>query len=127
MHSPRASPDGQFIVALGTPTDHNLWLYERKTGRWSEPLDGKVIPGSPQWSNNGKYVYLGVMTPGKPGISVFRVAVKTRTLEHVARIDVPKGMIGLWGPWLGLAPDDSPLLLRDQSLQEIYAIVVDLP
>jgi hypothetical protein len=35
------------------------------------------------------------------------------------------GMPRLWadlGPWTGLAPDDSPLLLRDISSQEIYAI-----
>jgi len=32
-----------------------------------------------------------------------------------------------WGFWLGLAPDDSPLLLRDVGTQEIYALDVDLP
>ena len=26
------------------------------------------------------------------------------------------------GPWLGLAPDDSPLLLKDTGTQDIYAL-----
>jgi len=30
-------------------------------------------------------------------------------------------------PWLGLAPDDSPLFARDIGTQEIYALDVDLP
>jgi hypothetical protein len=31
------------------------------------------------------------------------------------------------GTWAGLAPDDSPLLLRDVSGEEIYALDVDFP
>jgi len=29
---------------------------------------------------------------------------------------------GYYGIWLGLAPDDSPLLLRDAGSQDIYAL-----
>jgi len=29
--------------------------------------------------------------------------------------------------WLGLAPDESPILLRDVSTQDIFALDVDLP
>jgi len=29
---------------------------------------------------------------------------------------------GYYGIWLGLAPDDSPVLLRDTGTQEIYAL-----
>ena len=29
---------------------------------------------------------------------------------------------GYFGYWLGMAPDDSPLLLRDTGTQEIYAL-----
>ena len=35
--------------------------------------------------------------------------------------------VGTFGPWMGLAPDDSPLVLRDVGAQEIYALDVDLP
>jgi hypothetical protein len=36
-------------------------------------------------------------------------------------------MAGYFGPWLGLAPDDSPLLLRDTGSQEIYALDWEAP
>ena len=29
---------------------------------------------------------------------------------------------GPFGPWTGLGPDDTPLLVRDISSQEIYAL-----
>ena len=35
--------------------------------------------------------------------------------------------IGFAGIWCGLAPDDSPLLLRDVGSQEIYALDLQLP
>ena len=36
-------------------------------------------------------------------------------------------MTGYWGLWLGLAPDDSPLLLKDMGSQEVVALDVDFP
>jgi len=49
-------------------------------------------------------------------------------IELVAKIDVPGGMKqdDFWY-WSGLAPDDSPLVLRDASTQEIYALDFQLP
>ena len=34
---------------------------------------------------------------------------------------------GYFGFWLGFAPDDSPLLLRDTGTQEIYALDWEAP
>jgi hypothetical protein len=34
---------------------------------------------------------------------------------------------GASGSWLGLAPDDSPLLLRDTGTEEIYALDWEAP
>ena len=34
---------------------------------------------------------------------------------------------GYYGSWLGMAPDDSPLLLRDTGTQEIYALDWEAP
>ena len=34
---------------------------------------------------------------------------------------------GTFSIWLGLAPDDSPLLLRDTGTQEIYALDWETP
>ncbi|MGO9273918.1 MAG: hypothetical protein ACLQOO_27365 [Terriglobia bacterium] len=34
---------------------------------------------------------------------------------------------GAFGTWTGLAPDGSPLLVRDASIQEIYALDWEAP
>jgi hypothetical protein len=43
-------------------------------------------------------------------------------LEEVGRIGS-----GRWGVWMGLAPDDSPLTLRDVGIDEIYALDWEKP
>jgi hypothetical protein len=46
-----------------------------------------------------------------------------RKIENVAEISkLGRETTGSWGRWFGLAPDDSPLLARDISTQEIYAL-----
>jgi hypothetical protein len=53
--------------------------------------------------------------------SVMRIRIRDRKIERVADL---KNFLqtGYWGIWLGMAPDDSPLLLRDTGTQEIYAL-----
>jgi hypothetical protein len=50
-----------------------------------------------------------------------RVRIRDRKLERVADLKNFR-RTGYWGGWMGLAPDDSPLLLRDIGTQEIYAL-----
>lgn len=42
-------------------------------------------------------------------------------LERVSLVNVP------WGPWIGLAPDDSPIALRSIGATEIYALDLEWP
>ena len=130
LYSPRVSPNGRFIVALDTPNNRKLMLFDWQTQKWNEILDGKVTnPGWPQWSADNRYIYLRGTTPGKAETywrSLFRIEVATRELEHVAAVEIPEGTASVWG-WMGVTPDGSPLQLRDRSIQEIYALDVDLP
>ena len=51
-----------------------------------------------------------------------RVRIKDRVLEHVLSLkDFPQLSDG-FASWIGLTPDDAPLLMRDRSVQEIYAL-----
>jgi Tol biopolymer transport system component/DNA-binding winged helix-turn-helix (wHTH) protein len=134
LYSPRMSPDGRFIVAIDTPGNRKLMLFDRQTQKWSELLDSAITgaaspqenPGWPQWSGDSKYVYVGAKT-GAQGYSFYRVGIANHQLERVATVEVPEGTTGVWGTWMGVTPDGSPLLLRDQSIHEIYALDVDLP
>jgi hypothetical protein len=52
---------------------------------------------------------------------VLRVRISDRAVEQVSDLtDLPA--TGNIGPWLGLDPDDSPLLLKDIGTQDIYSL-----
>ena len=125
MDSPRLSPDGRFIFAE-IEGEHRSFLFDRLSQKWSE-IAGRVT-GSvwPQWSGDSKYVYLG-RDPELPGGSyhILRLRVADLKVEPFTTVDIPEGLTGIWGGWMSTAPDGSPLLLRDQSIQEIYAVDVD--
>jgi len=115
LYSPRRSPDGRYMVAM--PTDSlGLRLFEFKTEKWA--VLSNTAAGYPGWSQDGKYVYF---LQQQPDVGVFRVGIRDRKVEQVVSV---KGfqLTGYWGMWFGLAPDDSPLLLKDTGSQEIVAL-----
>jgi serine/threonine protein kinase/WD40 repeat protein len=113
LSSPRWSPDGRHLVAM--PFDGtSLMLFDFATQKWEEIA--KISPASPNWSKSGDYVYfLDVNQP-----SVVRIRIRDLKMERVA--DLKNFRQTGFSTWLGLAPDDSPLLLRDTGTQEIYAL-----
>jgi len=120
LYSPRWSPDGRYIVAM--PADSlSLVLFDFQTQKWSELA--KVRAAFPNWSSDGQYVYF-LRWLDKP--AVLRVRINDRKLEQVSDLaDLPT--TGNIGPWLGLAPDDSLLLLKDLGTQDIYALDWEQP
>jgi serine/threonine protein kinase/Tol biopolymer transport system component len=121
LFSPHWSPDGRYIVAL-PPNRNILTLFDFATQRWEE-IATTLTADFPIWSRNGDYVYF-LHEGDQP--SVMRVRIRDRKPERVADLkDFPQA--GYYGYWLGLAPDDSPLLLRDLGTQEIYALDWEAP
>jgi eukaryotic-like serine/threonine-protein kinase len=113
--SPRWSPDGRYLV--GMPYDsRSLMLFDFASQKWEEIA--KISLGFPNWSKTGNYVYF-LHEEDQP--SVMRVRVRDRKLERAADLKNFR-QAGYYGVWLGMAPDDSPLLLRDTGTQEIYAL-----
>ncbi len=127
LFSPRASPDNRFIVALDAPGDRKLLLFDQETRKWSELMSHKN-PGLswPQWSGDSKSVYVTDFADRHAPV-VYRIRIADRKTERLAAFEVPQGITGYWVGWVGVAPDGSPLVLRDLSIQEIYALDVDLP
>ena len=115
LYGPRWSPNGRYIVATPViPT--SLVLFDFQTQKWSELVKGAHAYQA--WSRDGQWVYF-LRFPKNP--AVFRVRPSDGREERVADLTNFKGT-GNLGPWLGLAPDDSPLLLRDTGTQDIYAL-----
>jgi Tol biopolymer transport system component len=115
LFSPRWSPDGRYLIAM--PLDsRSLSLFDFATEKWEQIA--KLSMGFPNWSKNGDYVYF-LHEENQP--SVMRVRIRDRKVERIADLKNFR-QTGYWNVWLGLAPDDSPLLLRDAGTQEIYAL-----
>jgi Tol biopolymer transport system component len=121
--SPRWSPDGRYIAALGLASQ--LVLFDFTTNKWVELLKANL--GCLNWSRDGKWVYCNLFSES-PG-AVIRVRISDRKVETVASMkDLQGSPTGFWAAWWSsLAPDDSPLVLRDASLQEIYALDWEAP
>ena len=58
---------------------------------------------------------------------VYRVHVSDRKIERVADLKGLRRTVSAWIPWSGVAPDGSPLLVRDISSQEVYALDFEAP
>jgi Tol biopolymer transport system component len=124
--SPKISPDGAFIAALSKAG--HLALFEWKTQKWTEFTQTPAITiaceecvNPPKWSHDGRYLYFESDAQGEPAF--YRVQIKTNKVERVASLaNVKRPSSQSFGAWTGLAPDDSPLALRDISSYEIYAV-----
>jgi serine/threonine protein kinase/Tol biopolymer transport system component len=117
----RLSPDDNYIAAY---SENHLMLFDMKAQKWSELTQNTA--DYPAWSHDGKYVYFSSTAEGEPAF--YRVQIKDHKLERVASLkDVKRPTSGSFGDWTGLAPDDSPLALRDISTYEIYALEWQLP
>jgi Tol biopolymer transport system component len=115
LFSPRWSPDGRYI--LGMPINSiGLLLFDFQTQKWSGLLKAEIA--FPAWSADGRYVYF-LRVPDNP--AVMRLRMSDRKVERVADLkNLP--LTGLYGSWLNLTPDDSPMVLRDAGSQDVYAL-----
>jgi len=121
LFSPHWSPDGRYIAAL--PKDQaTLMLLDFRTQKWVKLAQSTA--SFPNWSRDGNYIYFH--TWGSD-LALYRVRVSDHKLEKIVSLKGIRLTIGDIGAWCGLAPDDSPLVLRDVGTQEIYALDLQLP
>jgi len=118
LYSPRVSPNGINIAALSTD-DTKLMLFDTSTNRWSILAESGHL-GYNEWSRDGKYVYVRTNLGGAG--ELVRTRVRDRAVEPIMSLrDFPQSG-DIFAGWIGLTPDDAPLLMRDRSVQEIYAL-----
>ena len=122
---PRWSPDGRWVIALSAD-NRKLLLFDVATQKWRQLADKMGVFGFMTWSPDSKYV--GFDTTFTPDPAFFRVDIpdgqiaKIVSLKNVRRFFPP-----ISGTWSGLAPDGSPIVVRDISTQEIYALNLKMP
>jgi Tol biopolymer transport system component len=121
---PSLSRDGRYIAAV-TSDQQGIVLYNNGTRKWDELTKGAV--NCLAWSHDSQYLYFDNY-PNRD-TAIFRVRISDHKTERVLSLgDLRRAESAhLTAPWMGLAPDDSLLLLRDTGTQEIYAFDVDFP
>jgi hypothetical protein len=98
-------------------------LFDRVSQQWQELVSMPI--GYPSWSHDGQYIYFD--TTLTDDANFFRIRISDRKLERLVSLKGVRQYWGDFGSWTGLAPDDSPLLVRDTSSQEIYALDWQVP
>jgi serine/threonine protein kinase/Tol biopolymer transport system component len=113
------SPDGRYVSAL-TAHSQAIMLFNTVTQKWSELV--RTVVNSPVWSLDSQYIYFDSYPTRNA--AVFRVRIRDQKLERVGNLEGfrrAESAVLKW-PWMGLALDGSPLLVRDIGTQEIYAL-----
>jgi Tol biopolymer transport system component len=116
--SPSWSPDGQLIKADSLDI-HTLYLFDVKAQRWSELYKGSTFAYA-TWSKDGRFLYFLRYTSDP---AILRIPVTGGQAEVVEGL---KGFpyTGTFRVWLGLDPDDAPLMIRDVSTSDVYALTL---
>lgn len=116
LTAPRVSPDGRWICALSRDWT-TVIIYDLQSEKWQQiaKVDTGVF-AYPNWSHDGKWLYAR-----RTSHRAVRINIADHHIDPVVDLrDFPEP-----GPsWMALLPDDSLLLHRDRSVQEIYALTL---
>ncbi len=112
----RWSPDGHFLSALTIEGDR-LVLYDFGSKKWRSTRAENI--NNPSWSHDSKYIYFD--TEGED-----RALRRVRAADgHVDQLVSMRTYPNLAWWWSGIAPDDSPLILRNLGSTEVYSLMLE--
>ncbi len=124
----RWSPDGRYIIAITDVSNDQLMLYNVKAAAW-RPIDiPKHSFGYLSWSPDSSSIYFDTVSSDA---AFYRLRIRDSKVEKIADLSKIRKFPNQFGPgagsWTGLAPGEIPLIPRDISTWEIYALDLEYP
>jgi serine/threonine protein kinase/Tol biopolymer transport system component len=110
------SPDGRFLVAI-RPDGLGLEMYDKSAGNWKKFTSLEI--NFEMWSRDSQYVYFDTLGADP---ALYRAHVPDLKVERVLSLKGYRRPFGFIGPYSGLTPDGSPLIVDDVGWHEIYAL-----
>jgi len=114
---PRWSPDGKYISTVSVKTK-DLKIYDLKTQTWTALAAKGMNMNYPQFSRDSQSIYFLRLGDAQ---GVFKVGVHGSAEERVVDL-TGWHMQGYFGHYMGLDPNEAPLLMKDVGSQDIYAL-----
>ena len=114
----RWSPDGRFIAALD-PIGHEVLVFDEARQQWRKVADG-VNGNDLSWSADSQHLYASRPTGNQP--EILQISVSDAKVETVVDLRSLTALSGQIDTWFALAPDESLILLRTISANEIYSL-----
>ena len=115
MLVPRWSPDGRTLAAMTLDTE-GMRLLHLRDGTWTDLQTGAVA--FPEWSQDSRWIYYVRWTVPS---AILRIRISDGKQETVADLQGAH-YTGTYTLWMGLTPEDVPLMLRDEGTEDIYAL-----
>jgi eukaryotic-like serine/threonine-protein kinase len=117
LFSPRWSPDGRYLAALSSDA-LRLLIFDFARRSWRPLVEGTYV-GYPAWARDNASLFVT-----EDGRRVrYRLADGRREVVHT--FEGVRQINRNLGNWVGIAPDDSILVLRDTSIDQIFALELE--
>ncbi len=115
MMGAKCAPDGRILAARAWSLGY--WLYRPQAARW-EDLHQPSNLWYPTWARDGETIY--GLSLDQRAIYRFRVAQPGR--EKVTDLGSVQPTAPWLDAWMGLDPDDAPLVLRSAGLSDLFVL-----
>ncbi len=115
---PRWSPDGRFLAAMTLDTA-KLELLDLSSEKWTAFDTGHVA--FPEWSRDGRWIYYIGWVPDAALVRIRAADGKREVLTLLGAVRYT----GTYTLWMGLDPNNNPMLLRDEGSDDIYALTLE--
>jgi hypothetical protein len=114
----KCAPDGRVLGARAW--SQGYWLYLPQAGRW-EDLEQPSNLWYPTWARDGRTLY--GLSLDERAIYRFRIGQPGR--EKVADLGTVQPTAPWLDAWMGLDPEDAPLVLRSTSFSDLFVLAYE--